>query len=275
MAVLDTLPDPDGALELARNREVLNDIANNELSTEAYPFLADRPLARLGWDPKRISFLPAKPPSDLPWEERIATKDPYKTYPASYRENIPLGRYVPSSTHYDNPNIYMKSAEPWQRKAIERWGLEKDPLNRSYIYSDKDDREEDIGAGTIYPLKNVPLWDQPRTKQLQVAAHESGHAGLQKLLETHPRLVYDLYLNPSYMYKNLNEAVIRLNDLSSYHDTAGSEWLREHFPTDYDNKIKAVKLNYQQPLNELASELLEEQGRPGTLSLNKDFTRLW
>ena len=262
------LPSPE------TNRAILNDLVHNELATEVYPFLADRPLARLGFDPRRVSFLPASPPTGSSWDERMLSNDVAASYPDLFESAMPLGSYVPSKPFDDDPDQYLKAvAPPFQQAAIARWGLLDDPLDRMYMYSDLDDFAEDQEA--LLP-GTTPVQDQTRTKLLQVLAHESGHRGLQILMNKYPHLVDEIYDSPAFG-KNLNESLIRLQDLASYHGNARDavQYLKENFPKDYDSAIEALKLSYSEPLNEMAKELLEEQGRPAELTLNKDFKRLW
>ena len=83
--------------DLAANRGALQQLVDNELSTEMYPFIADSPLARLGWDPKRASFLPAMRPTGLNYEQRSGAPKA-RAYPSLFREeemDIPAGHFYP------------------------------------------------------------------------------------------------------------------------------------------------------------------------------------
>ena len=261
------LPSPE------TNRAILNYLVHNELATEVYPFLADRPLARLGFDPKRVSFLPALAPTGSSLKQRVSG-DIQSSYPALFDSEVPSGMYVPSKPFDDDPMQYLsRYVQPFQQEAIFRWGLLDDPLDRMYMYTDVDDYREDQEA---LESGDTPVEDQAKTKLLQVLAHESGHRGLQILMNKYPHLVDEIYDSPAFG-KNLNESLIRLQDLASYHGNASDavQYLKENFPKDYDSAIEALKLSYSEPLNEMAKELLEEQGRPAELTLNKDFKRLW
>ena len=260
--------------DLVANRGALQQLADNELSTEMYPFIADSPLARLGWDPKRISFLPAMRPTGLNYEQRSDAPEDM-AYPSLFRGEelgIPAGQFFPGYMGEISENV-MQYLEPWKQEAIKRWGLENDFLDRMYVYTDKDEYFEDDESE--FSPHTLDVKDQARTYRAQVAAHEAGHRGLEKILELYPQLRKEL-MDVTFSDDTM-EVMQRLIDIQSHHgDEEGAiDWLKDKFPDDYKEKARAIKLNYVEPINELAKVLLEEQGRPTDLRPGEDFVKLW
>jgi hypothetical protein len=149
MAALDNLTEQE-ALRL--NRGVLRQLADNELSAELAPYMKNRPLARLGWDPLRASILPHYLPEDrLQWENK--NHPLVQTYGgnARYMSGEIAGEYNP-------PQVRFSNDPEWKQKVTKAYGIPTNDIDR------------------------VIAWQNPknpvdRNKMIRTLVHEAEHRG--------------------------------------------------------------------------------------------------
>lgn len=148
------------ALEaLKENRGVLRQLADNELAVELAPYLKDRPFARIGFDPERVSILPTYLPED---EEKYKDKWDFEI-PGAWLH----GEYYPE-------NHPARKIDPWKEKVMEAYDV---------AWRKEEEKPSGKKVGDRMIVWQNPR--KPRTNQhvLEVLAHESGHRGRDILEE--------------------------------------------------------------------------------------------
>ena len=156
-------PLPQGALSSMPeyNRGVLNQIANNELATELAPFIENRPVAQIGFDPNRTSMLPTYLPKD---------KEKYAKLPDAAWSWHPLER-LGLRGNYFKPG---ERSYPFHEDVWEAYGLDPAEGDRIAIYQNPS-------------LNSNINRVKPRTRNqlLETLAHESEHRGRRILRQSH------------------------------------------------------------------------------------------